>query len=48
MALVIFYGPTAPPWSSLIIIDASRSHSDTPHSLELLCTSDQPVAENST
>jgi hypothetical protein len=31
-----------------LIIEASRSHSDTPHSVGLLCTSDQPVAETST
>jgi hypothetical protein len=33
---------------SLLIIEASRSHSDTPHSVELLWTRDQPVAETST
>jgi hypothetical protein len=32
----------------LLIIDASRSHSDTPHSVRLLWTSDQPVAETLT
>jgi len=32
----------------LIIIDASRSHSGTPHSVGLLWTSDQPDAETST
>jgi len=32
----------------LLSIEASRSHSDTPHSLGLLWTSDQPNAENST
>jgi len=31
----------------LLIIVASRTHSDTPHSVELLCTSDQPNAETS-
>jgi len=30
---------------SLLIIEAARSHSDTPHSLGLLWTSDQPDAE---
>jgi len=30
------------------IIEALRSHSDTPHAVGLLCTSDQPVAETST
>jgi hypothetical protein len=32
----------------LLIIEASRSHSDTPHSVGLHCTSDQLVAETST
>ena len=32
----------------LLIIEASRLHSDTPHSVGLLWTSDQPVAEIST
>ena len=32
---------------SLVIIQASRAHSDTPHSVGLLRTSDQPVAETS-
>ena len=32
----------------LLIIEASRSHSDTPQSVGLLWTSDQPVAETST
>jgi hypothetical protein len=32
----------------LLIIEASRSHSDTPHSVELLWTSDQPDAGTST
>jgi hypothetical protein len=31
----------------LLIIEASRLHSDTPHSLELLWTSDRSVAETS-
>jgi hypothetical protein len=29
----------------LLIVEASRSHSDTPHSIGLLWTSDQPDAE---
>jgi len=33
---------------SLHIIEASRSHSETTHSVGLLWTSDQPVAETST
>jgi hypothetical protein len=32
----------------VLIIEASQSHSDTPHSVRLLCTSDQPVAGTST
>jgi hypothetical protein len=32
----------------LLIVEASRSHSDTPHWVGLLWTSDQPVAETST
>jgi hypothetical protein len=34
--------------SGLPIIEASRSHSDTPHSVGLLCTSDRPNVETST
>jgi hypothetical protein len=33
---------------SLLFIETSRSHSDTSHSVGLLCTSDQTDAENST
>jgi hypothetical protein len=32
----------------LLIVETSRSHSDTPHSVGLLWTSDQPVAETCT
>jgi hypothetical protein len=32
----------------LLIIKASRSHLDTPHSVGLLWTSDRPIAETST
>jgi len=32
----------------LLIIEDSRSHSDTPHSVGLFWMSDQPVAETST
>jgi hypothetical protein len=31
----------------LLIIEISRSYSDTPHLVKLLCASDQPVAETS-
>jgi hypothetical protein len=34
--------------NSRLIVEASQSHSDTPHSAGLLCTSDQPVAQTST
>ena len=37
-----------PVGQGLLNIEASRSHSDTPHSVGLLWTSDQPDAENST
>jgi len=40
--------PQPPVGQGLLIIDASRSHSDKPHSVGLLCTSDQPDAETST
>jgi hypothetical protein len=30
----------------LLIVEASRSHSDTPHSVRLLWTSDQPETKN--
>jgi len=32
----------------LLIIETSPSHSDTPHSLGLFWSSDQPIAETST
>jgi hypothetical protein len=32
----------------LLIVEASRSHSDTPHSVGLLWASDQPDADTST
>jgi len=31
----------------LLIVEVSKSHSDTPHSIELLSTNDQPVTETS-
>jgi hypothetical protein len=40
--------PPSPEQQRLLIIEASRSHSDTPHSVELLWSSDQPKAEIST
>jgi hypothetical protein len=38
----------APVGQGLLIIEASRSHSDPPHSVRLFWTSDQPDAETST
>jgi hypothetical protein len=29
--IIFFHGPTAPVGQSLLIIETSRSHSDTPH-----------------
>jgi len=37
-----------PAGQGLLTVKASRSHSDTPHSVGLLCPSDQPYAETST
>jgi len=46
---IFFYnGATAPVGQGLLLIEDSRSHSDTPHSVVLLWTSDQPDAETST
>jgi hypothetical protein len=41
-------GSTALLGQCLLIVKVSRSHSDIPHSVRLLCTSDRPVAETST
>ena len=38
-------GKQLPVGQDLLIIEASRSHSDTPHSVGLIWTSDQPDAE---
>jgi len=46
-----FFPPMAqqpPTGQGFLFIEASRSHSDTPHTVGLLWTSDQPVAETST
>ena len=40
--------PTPPVGQGLLIHEAARSHSDTPHSVGLLWRSDQLVAETST
>jgi len=44
----LFNGSTALVCLSLLTVEVSRSHSDTPHSAGLLRTSDQLVADNST
>jgi len=45
---IFFVGQQPPVGQSLLIIEASRSHSDTPQSVGLLWTSDQPYAKTST
>jgi len=49
-SLLIIFLPwrNSPYWAKDLIIEDSRSHSDTPHSVGLLWTSGQPVAETST
>ena len=42
-----YHDATASVSQGLIIIEDSRSHSDSPHSVGLLWTSDQPDAETS-
>jgi len=44
----IFMEQQSPVGQDLLIIDAPLSHSDTPHSVGLLWTSDQPDEETST
>ena len=43
-----YHGATAPVGQGLLIQEVSKSHSDTQHSVGLLWTSDQSVAETST
>jgi hypothetical protein len=43
-----FHGSTALPALGFLIVDVSRSHSDTPHSPRLLWTGDHSNAETST
>jgi hypothetical protein len=47
---IIFFimAPQPPVGQGLLVVDDSRSHSDTPHSVGLLWTSDQPGAETLT
>ena len=42
------HGSTSPVGLGFLIVKVSTSHSDTPHSVGLLWTSDRPVAETST
>ena len=44
----LFYGSTAPVGLGFLIVEISRTHSDTPQSVGLLWTSDRSVAETST
>jgi len=46
--LFLFHGSTAPVGLGLRTIEGPRSYSNTPRSVRLLWTSDQPVAETST
>ena len=43
-----YHGTTALVGLDLLFIENSWSHSEAPHSVGLLCTSDEPVAETST
>jgi len=42
----VYHGATALVDQGILIIEASRTHSDTPHSVGLIWTSDQPDARN--
>jgi hypothetical protein len=44
---LFFIAQEPPVGQGLLIIKASRSHSDTPHSVRLLWTRDQPWAQTS-
>jgi len=46
--LAFFHGSTAPMGLDLLSAEVSRSHTDTPHSVGLLWTSDRPNTETST
>jgi hypothetical protein len=48
LRLNFFYGSTTLEGLGLLIVEASRSHFDTPHSVGLPWTCDQPDAETST
>jgi len=44
---LIFHGSKAPLELGFLVVEVPRLHSNTPHSLWLLWTSDRPVAETS-
>ena len=46
--LIVFMARLTPAGQGLLIIKASRSHSDTPHSVGLPWTCDRPLADPST
>jgi len=48
LSLCIFMAQQPPVGQGHLIVKASRSHSDTTHSVELLCISDQPLLRDST
>jgi hypothetical protein len=43
-----FHGGTVPVGQGLLITEDSQSHSDTPHSVGILWTSDKLIAQTST
>jgi hypothetical protein len=43
-----FHGSTVLVGLGLLMVKVSRTHSETPHSVGLLFTTDRPVAETST
>jgi len=48
ITLIFFYHTIIPLGLCLLIVEDQRSHSDTPRSVGLIQTSDQPDAETST
>jgi len=44
----LFYGSTPVEGLGFLVVEVSRTRSDTSHSIRLLWTSDRPVAETST
>jgi len=45
--MTFYHGCTALVALGLLIVEVSRPHSDTPHSVRLLRTSDRPFTESS-